>query len=175
MTNVSPNYASKLAVAHELARLGARAVTITSVARTKPADSRLTFKRVHGSQSQSGQTPTDHEWFLANRTRRLHAAFLLITYAKYRLSLEHSPDAHGLAFAVALRNYGDLCGSGAPVSPERLNLLVGTGFGIGWRDIIKGGSSKFSSDNVRVLNCRKCRVPHLVEDFYVNYICTACS
>lgn len=175
MSPISTNYASKLAIANELAKLGARAVTITAVARTKPADSRAVHKRVRGHQSQSGQTPTDHEWFLLNRTRRLHAAYLLIVYAMFRSAHESSPDSHGLAFTMAYRDYKQLTQGKPVITPERLNLLITTGYGIGWRDITRGGASKFPSDNVKVMNCRKCRVPHLVEAHYLNYVCPACS
>lgn len=174
MNNPSPNYQSKLDMATELASLGARAVTITAVARTKSSDSRIAYKQIHGRQSQSGQTPTDHEWFLTNQTRRQHAAYLLITYAKYRAHLQQSPDAHGLAFIMAYKNYLALCKNNPAINLERLNLLITTGYGIGWKDITKGGSSKFGSGNVRVMKCRKCTIPHLVEAHYINYVCPTC-
>lgn len=174
MSAISPNYASKLAIARELAILGARAVTITAVARTKPADSRNVHKEIRGHQSQSGQTPTDHIWFVANRTRRLHAAFFLITYVKYRIRFEPLPDAVGLAFSMAYRDYIRIIGKEQPISPERLNLLVTKGYEIGWKKILSGGESKFKKDNVKVVNCKKCKVPHLVESHYLNYVCTAC-
>jgi hypothetical protein len=171
LTHISRNYAAKLAIARELASLGARAVTISSIAKTKPADSRAQYKLVRGVQSQPGQTPTDHEWFLFNQVRRQHGALLLAMYASYRAALDSSPDAHGLAVVITYKMYIRLTLNKPIVSVERLNLLVGTGFNIGWRGILKGGSSKFSSDNVKVALCKKCRVPHLVEAHYLNYIC----
>lgn len=174
MKTFSPLYASKLAIAVELAKLGARAVTITSVARTKPADSRIVYKQVRGNQSQSGQTPTDHQWFLFNRTRRLHGAFLLLSYFTYRTRHKDNPDAHGLAYTLAYKVYKQITDENPIVSPERFNLLVGHGFSIGWQGIIKGGSSKFPFDNVKVVNCRKCRMPHLAEAHFLSYVCPVC-
>lgn len=171
MTHISDSYASKLSIAYELAKLRARAVTITSVAHTKSADSRAKYKQVHGSQSRSGQTPTDHQWFLFNQTRRQHGALLLLLYARYRASLEPSPDAHGLAFVMAYRMYSQMSDGEPLVSPERFNLLAGKGYSIGWRDITKGGQTKFLADNVKVAMCKKCRIPHLAEAHYLNYIC----
>jgi hypothetical protein len=174
MTHISSNYASKLAIAGELARLDARAVTITSVAGTKSADSRAKYKQVHGFQSRSGQTPTDHQWFLASQRRRQHAAFLLLTYVRYRGSLEPSPDAHGLSFVLAYRLYLETLQGERLVCPERFNLLVRKGYQFGWREITKGGHSKFPSDNVMVTICKKCRVHHLAESHYLNYVCPSC-
>lgn len=173
MSNVSPAYASKLSIASSLARLGARAVTISAVARTKPSDSRETHKREQGFHSQSGQTPTDHRWFLANQKRRQHAAFLLIMFSKIRASIADNPDALGLAFTMTYADYLRLYpgGEGAEISMERFTLLTNRGYPFGWKNIIKGESSKFGSDDVRVMNCRKCKIPHLVEIHYRSYEC----
>jgi len=180
MTHISKSYANKLAIAGELARLGARAVTISSVARTKPADSRAKYQQLQGKQSRSGQTPTDHQWFLFNQERRQHGALLLLVYHKYRDWLDSNPDAHGLAFLLAYRVYldavkVDAAGAEALVSLERFNLLISKGFPQGWRGIIKEGHTKFFSDNVKVTICKKCRVHHLAECHYVNYICPSCQ
>jgi len=175
MAHITNSYASKLAIAGELARMGARAVTISSVARTKPADSRAKYKQLQGNQSRSGQTPTDHQWFLASQTRRQHGAFLLMTYAKYRQYLEPQPDAHGLAFVMAYNLYTRAINGEPLVSLERFNLLVGKGFVIGWRDILKGGHSKFDSENVKVTMCKRCRIHHIAEAHYLNYICAQCE
>lgn len=164
-------YQAKLDIAEELALLGARAVTISSVAKTNPSDSRELFKQIRKTQSQSGQTPTDHEWFLANRTRRLHGALLLLMYAQFRAELNLQHDGHGLAFTLALRSYHQLFKEDAIVSPERFSLLATNGYAIGWQNIIRGGASKFRSDNVKVMKCRKCLIPHLVEAHYINYTC----
>lgn len=170
----SASYASKVAVAQALAAVGARAVTLTSVARTKPADSREIFKSVTGTQSQSGQTPTNHEWFLSNRPVRLHAAMLLLMYATYREKHEPLPDAHGIAFTLAYHNYLGVCRTAPLISPERFALLAGNGFSIGWREIPRGGASKFPHNNVKIKRCRVCRIPHLIEAHYVRYTCTEC-
>jgi hypothetical protein len=170
----SVSYASKVVIAKALAGMGARAVTLTSVARTKPADSRAIYKSVTGTQSQSGQTPTNHEWFLATRSHRLHSAMLLLMYAAYREKHEPLPDAHGIAFTLAYNNYLGVCRSEPLISPERFALLAGNGFSIGWRDIPKGGASKFPHDNVKVMRCRKCRVPHLIQAHYVRHTCSEC-
>lgn len=171
----SAPYASKVVIAQALADMGARAVTLTSVARTKPADSRAIYRSVTGTQSQSGQTPTNHQWFLGSRAIRMHAALLLIMYAKYREAHDKSPDAHGVAFALAYSNYLRVAGQQVLVSPERLVLLISHGFGIGWRDILKGGASKFSGDNVKVIKCRKCKMGHLVEAHFLSYTCSTCE
>lgn len=168
------SYSSKVSIAQALAGMNARAVTMTAVARTKPADSRAIYKSVTGSQSQSGQTPTNHEWFLGSRTLRLHSAMLLLMYAAYREKHEPLPDAHGIAFTLAYNNYLNLCMGTALISPERFALLAGNGYSIGWRDIPKGGASKFLRDNVKVMKCRQCRVPHLVEAHFVRYKCAEC-
>lgn len=175
MKTISPAYASKIYLAIELAKLNCRAVTITAVARTKPADARDLFKRVHKTQSESGQTPTNHNWFLQNQQRRIHAAALLIFYNKYRLRYENVPDSHGIAFALSLKRYNRMCNGDPLVSPERFNLLVTGGFGIGWKDILKGASSKFPFENVKLITCRKCKTPHLVEAHYLNYVCPDCA
>jgi hypothetical protein len=170
----SASYASKVAIAQACAAMGARAVTLTSVARTKPADSRAIYKSVTGSQSQSGQTPTNHEWFLGSRTLRLHSALLLLMYAAYREHHEPLPDAHGIAFTLSYNNYLGTCGGEALISPERFALLAGNGFSIGWREIPRGGASKFPTGNVKVIRCRKCRLPHLVEAHFVRHTCSHC-
>lgn len=171
----SAQYASKVAIAQALAGMNARAVTLTSVARTKPADSRAIYKSVTGFQSQSGQTPTNHEYFLTNRSLRLHAALLLLMYAAYREKHEPLPDAHGIAFTLSYNDYLRMCGSEHLISPERFALLAGNGFSIGWREIPRGGASKFPHDNVKVMRCRKCRIPHLTEAHFVRYTCTGCQ
>ena len=167
-------YASKVVIAQALAGMGSRAVTLTSVARTKPADSRAIYKRVTGKQSQSGQTPTNHEWFLSSRTLRLHAAMLLLMYASYREKHDKLHDAHGIAFTLSYNNYLGVCRSDPQISPERFALLAGTGFSIGWRDIPRGGASKFPHSNVKVMRCRKCKLPHLVEAHFVRHTCSEC-
>ena len=170
----SVSYASKVAISQALAAMGARAVTLTSVARTKPADSRAIYKTVTGTQSQSGQTPTNHEWFLGSRTLRLHSALLLLMYAAYREKHEPLHDAHGIAFTLSYNNYLGLCMGAALSSPERFALLAGNGYSIGWREISRGGASKFPRDNVKVMRCRKCQLPHLVEAHFVRHTCTEC-
>jgi hypothetical protein len=164
-------YASKVALASELAKMGARAVTMTAVARTKPSDSRAIYRKLNGAASQSGQTPTNHEWFLMSKQLRQHAAFLLICYAMYRNAYEPHPDAHGTAFTLTYKNYLAVCGEAPPISPERLVLLISNGFSIGWRDILSGGASKFPSENMRVMRCRACKVPHLAEAHFRTYEC----
>lgn len=170
----SAPYASKVAIAQALAAMGARAVTITAVARTKPADSRAIYKEVNGTQSLSGQTPTNHEWFLGSRTLRLQAAFLLLMYADYRQRHSAEADAHGIAFTLAYHNYRRLYPTDVLISPERLALLIGGGYSIGWREIPKGGSSKFLAGNVKVAKCRSCGLPHLCEAHFRKYECTDC-
>lgn len=172
MKIISPIYASKLYLAVYLAQRGCRAVTITAVARTKPADSRTLYTRVHKYQSESGQTPTSHNWFLQNQQRRVHAAVLLIFYAKYRLRYEGVHDSHGIAFALTLNKYQEMCATRETiVSPERVNLLITGGFSVGWKGILQGSPSKFSSENVKIIPCRKCKMPLLVEAHYLNYVC----
>jgi hypothetical protein len=171
----SAPYASKVAIAQALAGMGARAVTITAVARTKPADSRAIYKEVNGTQSLSGQTPTNHEWFLGSRQLRLQAAYLLLMYAAYRERNSVEADAHGIAFTLAYLNYRRLYPVDALISPERLALLIGGGYSIGWREIPKGGVSKFAAGNVKVARCRKCALPHLVEAHFRKYECAACQ
>lgn len=170
----SASYASKVAVGQALAAFGARAVTLTTVARTKPADSRAIVKTITGTQSQSGQTPTNHAWFLGNRQLRQHSALLLLMYAAYREKHEPLPDAHGIAFTLTYNNYLGVCRGKALISPERFALLAGNGFSIGWRDIPRGGASKFPHDNVKVMRCRKCRVPHLIEAHFRSHTCSEC-
>lgn len=172
---ISQHYASKVSIASALAGMGARAVTMTDVARTKAADSRHIFRQVRGEQSQSGQTPSDHQWFFTTKARRMHAAFLSLTYVKYRNHHHGNPDAHGLAFTMALRVYNSLFGNEAPVSPERFNLLVGKGFATNWRDIGNGGATTFANDNGKILRCRQCEVPHFVEAHYLSYRCPSCQ
>lgn len=171
----SAPYASKVAIAQAMAGLGARAVTLTAVARTKPADSRAIYKEVNGTQSLSGQTPTNHEWFLGSRQLRLQAAYLLLMYAAYRERDRSEPDAHGIAFTLAYHNYRQLYPGEALISPERLALLIGGGYNIGWREIPKGGVSKFAAGNVKVAKCRKCSLPHLCEAHFRSYVCTDCQ
>jgi hypothetical protein len=171
----SNTYASKIAIAQALAGMSARAVTITSVARTKPADSRAIYKSITGAQSQSGQTPTNHEWFLGSRPLRMHGAMLLLMYALYREQHKNSDDAHGIAFTLTLYNYQLMYGRDALISPERMVLLISHGFGIGWRDITKGGPSRFPADNVKVMRCRTCKLPHLVEAHFISYVCGECA
>lgn len=171
----SAPYASKVAIAQALASMGARAVTITAIARTKPADSRAIYKEVNGTQSLSGQTPTNHEWFLGSRSLRLQASFLLLMYAGYRERHSAEADAHGIAFTLAYHNYRRLYPDEAMISPERLALLIGGGYSIGWREIPKGGVSKFAAGNVKVAKCRKCKLPHLAEAHFRSYHCADCQ
>lgn len=174
MTAITEVYASKLCVADYLGKLRARAVTITAVARTRPTDSAAAYARHNGLRSPPGQTPKDHRWFLREPQNRRHAALLLLLYAKYRAVFEPQADSHGLAFSIAYATYLRVTGKdsdSALVSIERFNLLVGTGFGYGWRGIPNGSSSKFAEDNVKILNCTKCKLPHLVEAHRLNYEC----
>lgn len=171
MAHISDSYASKLAIAFELAKLRARAVTITAIAKTRTQHSSEKYQQVWGRQSPPGRTPSDHEWFLGTQQRRRHAALLLLMYHQYRVSYEPDPDAHGLAFVMAYRRYVLVTHNRPVIEINRLNLLIHTGFGIGWRGILKGGASKFDSENVKVLNCRKCRIPHLVEAHFRSYEC----
>lgn len=171
MKITSPTYASKIALAQALAGLNCRAVTITAVARTKAIDSRVIYKQIHKSQSEPGQTPTNHNWFLMGQDRRKHGAMLLILYAKFRLIYQDVNDSHGIAFALALRRYKMMTAGNEVVSPERFNLLVTWGFSLNWKNILKGDSSKFEYGNVKLMLCKKCRTPHIVESHYLNYIC----
>lgn len=174
MSKFSEHYPSKLALAKNLAAMGARAVTITAIARTRPADSRLVHKDVTGQHSNPGRTPTDHEWFLSNQTRRRHAAALLVAYERYRAAHSESPDSHGIAFTLTYSDYRRMC-NGRPLVPiERVNLLITNGYGIGWCSISKGGSSKFTSANVKVIACKKCGILHLAESHCLSYVCASC-
>lgn len=175
MKQYSAAYSSKVHLATALAELNVRAVTITAVARTKPTDSREIFKRIQHTQSDSGQTPTAHNWFLQSKSRRLHGAALLIMYAKYRTAYDHLPDAHGIAFTLTLRLYNKMCDGDMLVRPERLNLLIGHGFLLGWKKILTGGTSAFAFENVKLVKCRKCKLPHLAEAHYLNYECEDCA
>lgn len=177
MKQVQSAYQSKIDIAEELAFLGARAVTISAVAKTNAADSRDIFKRIRKAQSQSGQTPKDHQWFFANRARRLHGALLLLLYCKYRTGLNIPHDGHGIAFAMTLRTYHKLYPNSDDqvVSPERFSLLVTVGFQFGWQKIIRGEASKFRSDNLKVMKCRKCNLPHVAEAHYRTYVCPLCE
>lgn len=182
----SNTYASKLVQAHHGALLGMRAVTLTDVAGTKPADSRQAFRAVNKRQSSSGQTPTFHQFFFANKQRRMHAAYLLLKYYAYRMSPEIAadPNPHGLAFLSAFDDYRLRLGifdvkkindSETAITGERMNLLIGKGYDRNWREIPKGGVTCFENDNGKIMACRRCEVPHFVEAHYVNYICTECE
>jgi hypothetical protein len=177
MKLIQPAYQNKIDVAEYLAALGCRAVTISAVAKTVAADARDIYKRVNNTLSPSGQTPKDHQWFLQNQQRRQHGAFLLLMYCKFRTGLEETAkhDAHGLAFALTLKIYRDVfklaAGEELLVSPERFSLLVTNGYQFGWREIIRGKTSSFRSDNVKIMKCRKCKMPHLTEAHYVSYEC----
>ena len=174
MKDVSPAYAGKISIAAECAALGCRAVTITAVARTRPSDSRSIYKKIWGQQSKPGQTPDNHEWFLASQDRRLHAAYLLMCYSMIRQQYRNIENSHGMAFTLTLRRYKKLPrhknGADMLVSPERFSLLLG-GYALDWMDILKGATSKFDGTNVKILRCRKCQVPHLVESHHITYVC----
>jgi hypothetical protein len=178
MKQISAAYASKLAIGIELARHSARAITITSAARLKASDARAIYRQVNGRGSNPGNTPYDPQWFLSNKIKRQHSALLLLLYCKYRTNLELSDakhDAHGLALALAFRVYSKVTNDTPVINLNRLNFLIGKGFCIGWRDIIKGGSSKFELDNVKVITCKVCKIPHLAEAHFVNYVCAECQ
>lgn len=179
---VSRTYESKLHVAGELARMGMRAVTLTDVANTKPADSRNAYREINGKQSSSGQTPTFHPWFFQNKTRRMHAALLCLMYAKYRQFYEDqgNPTPHGVAFTVIFKLYHKILGGRRmdeenEITGERLNLLIGKGFEVTWKRIPAGESTTFGDSEAKVMACRKCRVPHLVEAHRVDYHCDTCA
>jgi hypothetical protein len=174
MAHISDNYAAKLAIAEELVRLGARAITITAVARIKPADSRAKFRQIYNRSSQTGQTPTDHDWFLTSKIRRQHGAALLFLYAKYRQSLQSSPDALGLAVTLAYRVYLRVTNNNPEINIERFTLLVNKGFSIGWTGILSGKSSNFTDGNIKLLQCKKCKISHLVEAHFISYVCQSC-
>ena len=101
-------------------------------------------------------------------------AFLLLMYAAYRERHSADHDAHGIAFTLAYHNYRRLYPGDALISPERLALLIGGGYTVGWREIPKGGASKFMAGNVKVAKCRRCGLPHLVEAHFRKYECSAC-
>lgn len=178
---VSRTYESKLVIAGELARMGMRAVTLTDVAMTKPADSREAYRAINGKQSSSGQTPTFHRWFFQTKTRRMHAALLCLMYVKYRKFYEgRDPNPHGMAFTVAFKTYKNILGERPldeenEITGERLNLLIGKGFEVTWKRIAEGERTTFGDDEAKVMACRKCRVPHLAEAHRVDYVCDTCS
>lgn len=170
-------YAAKLAIGHALAGMGMRAVTISEVAGTKPADSRETFRRVTGKQSSSGQTPTYHQWFLQSKIRRMHGAALCLWYVMYRQAYEgRHPNPHGIAFLLAYKLYRQVLGAQVAdtendLTGERLHLLIGKGFERNWRQIPAGAPTTFDHDNLKIMQCRRCRVPHLVAAHHVSYDC----
>jgi hypothetical protein len=170
----SNSYASKIVIAQALAVMGARAVTLHGVARCRPSDARAVYKEVWGTPSPSGNTPTNHEWFLGNRRLRQHAALLLLMYSTYRESNSNKDDAHGIAFTLAYYNYRRVYPGEPLISPERLALLV-NGYSIGWREIPRGGASKFTAGNVKVAKCQRCLVPHLAEYHFHKYVCSECQ
>lgn len=176
LQKASQSYSSKIAIAEALAGFSVRAVTIAAVARIRPADARDIFVRFVGVPSKSGQTPKSHRWFLGRRTLRLHSAFLLLSYASYRQQYEPNYDAHGIAFVLAYYNYQCLFPGQQPeISAERLALLINAGFGSRWRKIPDGVPSDFEADNVKILKCRKCALPHLVEAHQIGYVCEECQ
>lgn len=185
---MSETYASKMVQAKVGAQLGFRAVTLTNIANTKPTDSRQAFRMVNGRQSSSGQTPTFHQFFFANKTRRMHAAFLLLKYFSYRNSptVSRDPNPHGLAFISAYTDYLCRLGITGPgkqalaendnlITGERFNLLIGKGYERNWRELLSGAITCFDTENGKLMLCRKCRVPHFVEAHFMKYLCDWCA
>jgi hypothetical protein len=170
----SAHYANKVVIAEVLAGFGVRAVTITAVARVRPTDARAIYTRFVGSPSRSGRTPTSHKWFLGSRSLRLQSAFVLLTFAMYRQQYEGEFDAHGISFVLTLYNYQSLYRNKGEISGERMALLINDGFGARWRQIPTGGTSDFEHDNVKILKCRGCALPHLVEAHKIGYTCESC-
>lgn len=174
-------YASKTFIAMRLAQLELRAVTLTAVAKTKPADSREAYRVVNGKQSSSGQTPTFHKWFFQSKKRRMHGALLCLLYVKYRRSYEgNQPNPHGMAFLMAFQTYKQILGNAVrdeenEITGERFNLIL-SGFQDVWEQIPKGVTTNFKDDNAKIELCRKCRVPHLVEHHFLthHYVCPTC-
>ena len=66
--------------ARTMAKLRARACTITSLLRLTPSDSRKIWQDEHGRSSPSGQQPNDPDWYLKTANRRFQAAHLLILF-----------------------------------------------------------------------------------------------
>lgn len=177
MPTLSKAYASKIAVADALGMLRARAVTITAVARTRPVDSTAAYIRATGQSPHRGQKPKVARWALKTMEHRRHAAVLLLAYAQLRATFAERADAHGVAFVLAYQRYLAMVAAepgGALVSIDRFNLLVGTGYSLGWRSISTGGTSKFADDNVKILRCTRCSLPHLVEAHRQRYKCDEC-
>lgn len=171
----SPTYVEKCAVAEALVRFGARAVTVSQIARIKDADARRLHKEITGEPSRSGQTPKNPRWFLNSQSLRMQAAFLLLTYVAYRQHCEPDFDSLGTAFVASYDLYQRIYAGKGDISTERLALLIVDGFGSRWRKIPDGASSDFEHDNIKVMKCRKCNTPHLVEAHQLGYVCDSCQ
>lgn len=170
-------YSSKMIIGGGLAGLTVRAVTIAAISGVSERDARALVTKTIGEPSRSGRTPVSQKWFLSKRNLRLQSAYLLLSYAKYREHFDGalSPFSLGLAFTLTYDNYRRMYGANAEISAERLALLVKDGFGTRWRKIASGATSDFEHDNVKVLKCRKCMLPHLVEAEKINYVCEECQ
>jgi hypothetical protein len=175
MAKHSDTYASKIRIAEKLAQMDCRAVTLSAVAKTRPLDSRKVVKQVKGTHSNSGQTPSDHQWFFETVDRRRLGALLVLEYHYQRERYNDNHDAHGVAFALAFDRYFKFFKGDTQINPERFNLLVTKGYDLNWRKIASGESTIFEYDNVCVLLCRSCRIPHLVEAHLVSYTCPRCD
>lgn len=171
----SPSYVEKCAVAEALVRFGARSVTVSAIARIKELDARRIYKEITGEPSRSGQTPKNPRWFLSSQSIRMQAAFLLLTYVAYRQHCEPDFDSLGTAFVASYDLYQRIYAGKGDISTERFALLIVDGFGSRWRKIAEGTSSDFEHDNIKVLSCRKCKTPPLVEAHQLRYVCDSCQ
>ncbi len=174
MKIVSTTYANRLAIVEEFAHLGARAVVLSNLCHIRPAEAREICRQIQKKQATSGQTPTDHQWFLQTHERRKHGALLLLLFARFaEYHQQQLPNDYiALGALLAYKTYSRLVPDRL-VSVERFFLLIDGGFKLS--GIFHHGYSGYGTDNIKILKCKNCQIPHLVEDFRISFICPACK
>ena len=210
MTRYSSSQHACLPFCIKLVNMGARAVTLSRVARL-PAEMARKLCRDMGKETPPGQTPDDVSFFTQNPSLRRQGALLLLLYHAFRshydrFSYEHplSPYGHLIGITLAYSTYRRCFTSDAvpPVNIERFEMLASGynlpkksefaagvkeagqeiaswrkipsgGTGLHERKIVRKGFEKLSS--TKVMSCRICRIPHLVEGYRLaQWSCNDC-
>lgn len=174
MRIVSTTYANRLLIVEEFARLGARPVSLAALCRIRAADARRICRQIQQKVASSGQTPSDHRWFLQTHERRKHGALLLLLFSRFALCHQQAfpQDYLALGALQAYKTYARLIPERL-VSIERFILLIDGKFDL--HRIAHHGCSHYHADNIRIIKCKRCQIPHLVEDFRLSFICPDCK
>lgn len=160
-----------------LARMQARACTISQLIGSTESEARALYKEANGRSSPSGQQPVDILWYVQTPERRFQSALLLLLYE--RASQSYPP---GLALAHAYFHFSSMTAA-----------EWGDGFGTAFRDTERDYTLSFARANylaniytdqkdlhgarrsqLQLIRCRLCSSIFLAEAHETDHRCPLC-